>query len=222
MKSITKQKKITMAILLCLVAAGGLFANTAYIQAKAILAQYLIAHAWEETLQQSGVGEQHIVRPWAWADTYPVVKLSLPKHAIEQYVLAGASGSPLAFGPGLYAGTQLPSGSAATLPDAVIAGHHNTHFSFLKSLVIGDSLTLQTRQGHHVTYQVQRIDTYDSRSQRLPSYYGGSTLQLVTCLPGFVGQANPPLRLVVTAKRLNQPPNNTSNDKSLTQLMSVL
>lgn len=198
-------KKSTIGICLCLVGAAVLFANTAYIQAKAKLAQYLIADAWESTVKHQQTHQQRLtVKPWAWADTYPVAKLTVKKQAVQQYVLAGASGSPLAFGPGLYAGTQLPNATAATTqPDAVIAGHHNTHFAFLKQLIVGDTLTLENVGGQLFTYQVTAIDTYDIRFQRLPAYHSGKTLQLVTCAPRFVGETQPPLRLVVTAQLIN-------------------
>lgn len=181
-------------ILVCLLAALPLFGNTLYIQAKAKLAQYLITEAWQTTLQTHAP-----TLAWRWADTYPVAHLRMSRLGISQYVLAGANGSPLAFGPGWYAGTKaIGQNEPAGVPDSVIAGHHNTHFTFLKSLVIGDKLTLQNSAGKTLAYRVSHIDTFDSRHQRLPAYDSGKTLQLVTCLPDFVGEIHPAKRLVVT------------------------
>lgn len=181
-------------IFVCLLAALPLFGNTVYIQAKAKLAQYLIAEAWQTTLQTHTP-----TPPWAWADTHPIAHLRVARLGISQYVLAGANGSPLAFGPGWYAGTKaIGQNEQNSIPDSVIAGHHNTHFAFLKSLVIGDELTLQNRAGKTLAYRVSHIDTFDSRYQRLPTYSSGKTLQLVTCLPDFVGEIHPAKRLVVT------------------------
>lgn len=185
---------------LCLSLAALLFANSFYIQAKALLAQHLIAQAWQTTLQHYQVNQQQNVKPWAWADTYPVAKLVVKKQGIQQYVLAGANGSPLAFGPGLYAGTQLPGRGNIALADAIIAGHHNTHFDFLKAIKTGDSIQLQNAWGQTFDYRVSRIAIYDIRRQRLPAYQLGNTLQLVTCSPAFLGETNPPLRLVITAE----------------------
>lgn len=67
----------------------------AWIQAKAVLAQVLIAQAWSRTLN----GEAK-VKPWPWADTWPVAKLAVPRLGLEYYVLEGADGSAIAFGPG--------------------------------------------------------------------------------------------------------------------------
>src|SRR5882762_7872122 len=67
----------------------------AWIQAKAWLAQSLIAHAWTRTLS----GERQ-AKPWPWADTWPVARLTVPRLGIERYVLAGADGAAMAFAPG--------------------------------------------------------------------------------------------------------------------------
>src|SRR5256885_5874975 len=85
----------------------------AWIQAKAWLAQSLIAHAWARTLS----GERQ-AKPWPWADTWPVARLTVPRLGIERYVLAGADGAAMAFGPGHVSGTPLP-GEAG---NSVIAG----------------------------------------------------------------------------------------------------
>ena len=56
-----------------------------YIQAKAWLAQVLIKQAWARTLE----GEAQ-AKPWPWADTWPVARISVPGRDIERYVLSGA------------------------------------------------------------------------------------------------------------------------------------
>lgn len=67
-----------------------------YMQAKAHFAQYLIEQAWTKTLAD---GQSH--KPWSWADTYPVAKLSIYREQAANsdieaelndslYVLAGA------------------------------------------------------------------------------------------------------------------------------------
>jgi hypothetical protein len=45
-----------------------------YIQAKAQLAQILVRSAWERTL----AGERQ-VKPWPWADTWPVARHPAPE-----------------------------------------------------------------------------------------------------------------------------------------------
>ncbi|WP_231882596.1 hypothetical protein, partial [Oleiphilus sp. HI0061] len=50
----------------------------AKIAAKAWLSQYLIEQAWSRTL----LGEER-VRPWPWADTWPVAELSVPSLGVQ-------------------------------------------------------------------------------------------------------------------------------------------
>ncbi|MFD1583773.1 class GN sortase, partial [Microbulbifer halophilus] len=77
----------------CLLAGLWQLGGAAWLLAKAELAQYLIAAAWEEKLSS---GES--VEPWPWADTRPVAKLQLADRE-PLMVLAGGSGQALAVGP---------------------------------------------------------------------------------------------------------------------------
>lgn len=189
----------------CLVVAAALLANSVWIQAKAHLAQYLIADAWAATQrdnrQQTAIVNPHL--PWSWADTHPVAQLRVPTLGVEQYVLNGANGSPLAFAPGLYTGTALPQSTSIHLPDPVIAGHHDTHFAFLKRLNIGDIIQLENHRGESIHYTVSQIQQRDIRQHRLPVFKGGQTLQLVTCVPSFIGEVHPDGRLLVIAHRIS-------------------
>ena len=99
--------------------------SAGYIHAKAWLAQVLLARAWTATL----AGEAR-VRPWPWADTWPIARLQVPALGVDRIVLAGASGRTLAFGPGHLAGTPLP-GEKGT---SVLAGHRDTHFAWIGDL----------------------------------------------------------------------------------------
>ena len=96
-----------------------------YIQAKAWLAQELIERAWTRTL----AGEQR-AKPWPWADTWPVARLVVPRLGVERYVLEGAYGASLAFGPGHASFTPKP-GEAG---NSMIGGHRDTHLAFLGQL----------------------------------------------------------------------------------------
>ena len=86
-----------MKKLVFLIAAIGfsIFAYGAYIPAKAVLAQYLINDAWNDSIR---TGE--IQKPWGWADMHPVMKLSSKKHNKNLIVLSGDKGNSLAFAPG--------------------------------------------------------------------------------------------------------------------------
>ncbi len=203
-----KKSKKNITVIALLLLSIGLFGNTIYIQSKALLAQYLIANAWQQTKQDNQQSKiiSKPTKPWAWADTYPVAKLIVPKDSLEYYVLAGATGSPLAFAPGLYAGTALPNITSDTdennIPDTVIAGHYNTHFAFLKSIKIGETIQLENHLNQMITYKVSDIKILDIRKQQLPIQFGGNSLTLVTCLPNFVGEIHPNQRLVVVAEKI--------------------
>ena len=77
--------RIAAALALCL--ALWQLGQGSYIQAKAWLAQLLIKQAWARTLE----GEAQ-AKPWPWADTWPVARITVPGRDIERYVLAGANG----------------------------------------------------------------------------------------------------------------------------------
>src|SRR6476661_8774911 len=100
------------------------FGQGAWIYVKAQLAQYLLQRAWVRTMN----GERD-VKPWPWADTWPVAKLQAPHYRIELIVLAGASGRTLAFGPAVVNGVIEMDGHGTL----IISGHRDTHFQFVQT-----------------------------------------------------------------------------------------
>ena len=197
---------IVLLFALCLwqLAAAG------WIQGKAIIAQQLLNHSWQKTLlkteksrakanKESTDGNnisQPVYRPWPWADTWPVAKLIMPQHDIEQIVLAGDSGSSLAFGPG-YSLAGAPPNTAGT---TLISAHRDTHFRFLAGVKINDSIYLQT-PGHTQRYQVYELKIVDSRSYRLQPSHHEQTLVLVTCYPFDAMTSGSTLRYLVFANK---------------------
>jgi sortase A len=180
-----------MVLLLVL---GGLqqLAAAGLIKAKAWLAPVLIERAWETSLSLGGAA----VKPWPWADTWPVARLRAPALGVDRLVLAGDSGNALAFGPGhTHASAQL--GSAGL---AVIGGHRDTHFAFLRRLPPGATLQLQLPDGSWRDYRVESREVVDASKQSLPVLVGEERLLLVTCYPFDALQANGPLRYVVGAR----------------------
>lgn len=190
-KSVTRWCVIAVALLL-FTGAGGYAGHATWMQAKARLAQYLIADAWRDTL---ATGRNH--RPWSWADTWPVAKLVTPSgHPL--YVLAGMSGATLAFGPGMPATGSLPGEKGTTL----IAGHKNTHFHFLKYLKRGEVVRLQNRQGDWFRYRITSMYVANSNTETLPMQYRRDALVLTTCFPFGPGHYDSALRYVVKGVRL--------------------
>ena len=180
-------KSLALALLLI----GALqFGRGAWIQAKAWLAQELIAHAWSRTLK----GERE-VKPWPWADTWPVARLSVPEVGIERYVLAGANGSVIAFGPGHLSGTPVPGESG----NSVIGGHRDTHLAFLRHVKPGDVLLVERADGRQVAYRVLDASVLDKRDVWVAKQEGPNRLTLVTCYPFDALRTGGPQRYVVFA-----------------------
>ena len=169
---------------------GGTAARGGYIYAKAAAAQYLIERAWTRN-EFAG----HAIEPWPWADTQVVARLRVPDRHIRRFVLAGAHGQALAFGPGHLSGTPLP-GEAG---NAVIAGHRDTHFSFLRELEIGDEILLDLPHGTTVRYRVLRIWVTTDTDVRPLAERTEKYLTLITCYPFDALSAGGPLRYVVEA-----------------------
>lgn len=166
-----------------------------WIPLKAVVAQELLELAWAESQAR-----QTETRPWPWADTWPVARLSLPELGQSMIVLEGAHGESLAFGPGQVLGHAAGAGPV------VIAGHRDTHFSGLRHLEQGSELKLQTRSGRWYHYRVDNVRVVDSRHERIDtSQLGDDTLLLVTCYPFDSLDNRGPLRYVVEA-RSGQPP----------------
>jgi sortase A len=166
------------------------FGRGAWIQAKAWLAQGLIAHAWAKTKE----GEVN-VKPWSWADTWPLARLSVPRLGVERYVLAGADGAGMAFGPGHVRGTSLPGAQG----NSVIGGHRDTHLAFMRRLRLGDTVMVERPDGMRVSYRVVAADVLDRREVWVAKQEGPTRLTLVTCYPFDALGADGPLRYVVVA-----------------------
>ncbi len=165
--------------------------SSVYLLAKAHLAQYLIADAWQETLAD---GQPH--PPWSWADTHPVARLNFPTLTETTYVLEGASGRNMAFGP---VHTQS-SGMPGTPISTVISAHNDSHFSFLGQLKLTDVIQIETLDGAY-SYRVSDIRVVDSDQHQI-SINQRDELILTTCYPFNALQTGGNLRYQVTAKRL--------------------
>jgi sortase A len=184
-------RNLVVACLLCL--GFWQLGQGAYIPAKAWLAQELMQRAWIRAGQD--IGRQ---APWPWADTWPVARLSAKSGEIDLIVLAGSSGRTLAFGPGHLSASSLPGETG----NSVIAGHRDTHFSFLRDIEIGESLVIEKIGGRKHLYKVTGIDVVDSRRGSLLLDTEAAMLSLVTCYPFDAREAGGPLRFVVTAKMI--------------------
>jgi sortase A len=161
-----------------------------WIEAKAWLARGLLEQAWQTSLVDGAPA-----RPWPWADTWPVARLTVPTHGVERLVLHGASGRTLAFGPAWDSASAPPGGPGLVL----FSGHRDTHFRFLADLRPGDELRL-AHPGGEVRYRVEGAEVFDTRNSRLVDHDGSDRLLLVTCYPFDSLVPGGPLRYAVSAR----------------------
>lgn len=190
------QRSVAVVLLLLAIVSAS---DSAWIYLKAHLAQVLIKRAWQQT-----VDHEVAVKPWAWADTWPVAQLASGRLDVDLYVLNGSHGQALAFGPGYMTRSAMPNQIGTT----VIAGHRDTHFSFMKFLQRDEILTLTNAKGRAVDYRVTQLRVVDSRTEKL-NFRGGSMdsidaikrphLILVTCYPFDAISVGGPLRYVARA-----------------------
>jgi len=186
------RKTLGIAIMLLVGVGTWQLGHGVWIHVKAHLAQHLLQRAWARTV----AGERD-VKPWPWADTWPVARLRAPAHDVDVIVLAGVSGRTLAFGPGHAAGSAAP-GAAGT---AIVSGHRDTHFAFLKRLRAGETLSMEVPGRAPVVFRVSETRVVDARTAVVLSDDAVSGLVLVTCYPFDAITAGGPLRYVVTAER---------------------
>lgn len=183
--------KVTTAVFLVAVGLWQL-SDGLWIQAKAWLAQILIAQAWSRTL-----GGEKQAKPWPWADTWPVARLRVPRLGIERYVLAGAHGASLAFGPGHASHTPVPGDPG----NSMVGGHRDTHLAFLGELDPGDEIVVERADGRRVSYRVGESHVLHRSEMWIARQEGPSRLTLVTCYPLDAWRAGGDQRYAIVAFR---------------------
>jgi sortase A len=174
-----------------LVSGAAAIGRGSWIYVKARVAQVLLRSAWQRTL----AGAKN-VRPWPWADTSPVARISFGRSQEEMIVLAGASGRTLTWAPGHLDGTAMPGEGG----NCVISAHRDTHFSVLRDLVPGDRVRVERADGRAFLYSVEGSQVVSERDTWVAGPRGVATLTLVTCYPFDAIVAGGPQRYVVTAR----------------------
>ena len=166
-------------------------ASAGWIHAKAVLAQHLIASAWE--LARDGGPAR---RPWPWADMRPIARLVVPARRVELYVLDSATPRALAFGPAHVGGTASPGGPG----NSVLVAHRDTHFAFLRDLAPGDVIEVEAARGRKARYRVRELSVVDQSDARVLEA-GEERLTLITCYPFDGVRPGTRQRYVVVAER---------------------
>ncbi len=183
-----RPKTVAAAVGIALFGSGSaLLGHDAYMEVKAIVAERLIARAFDEHLLD---GLPH--RPWSWADIYPIARLDIGRLGLRRHVLSGATGSSMAFGVGHVDGTAPPN----TDGNCVLAGHRDTWFRFLERLKRGDRIRVDTVDGER-DWIVETIEITTASDTDVLEPTARPRLTLVTCYP-FDGLVRSPWRYVVS------------------------
>ncbi|WP_440642877.1 class GN sortase [Bradyrhizobium sp. PUT101] len=166
-----------------------LFGDGAYIHAKAWLAQVLLERAFDRSIAMG-----QAVRPWSWADTWPVARIEVKRIGASAIVLEGASGQALAFGPGHID----QSADAGERGIAVYAAHRDTHFRFLRDVAIGDVIDVTRSDGRHFRYRADSSAVVRFDASGIDATTRGFELVLATCWP-FDAVTSGPERYILHA-----------------------
>jgi sortase A len=193
--------KINKYALLLLLLGVAFCAHASWMPAKAWLAEKLIQHSWHY-FQQTG----QVLKPWPWADTHAIASLKFIRLQKEVIVLDGGDPSTLAFS----AGAIAPFNKTFSYLPFVVAGHRDSHFSFLPAVRMHDIISLADESGEIKLYQVDSIEIIDSQTQQInssakniaPNTNTTAELILITCYPFNALSAGGSLRYVIKARPL--------------------
>ncbi|MEH2490521.1 class GN sortase [Bradyrhizobium sp. AZCC 2230] len=151
-----------------------LFGDGAYIHAKAWLAQMLLERAFDRSV---ATGEP--VKPWSWADTWPVARIEVKRIGASAIVLEGTSGQALAFGPG-HLHQTVDAGERGA---AVYAAHRDTHFRFLRDVAIGDVIDVTRSDGKRFRFRADSSAIVRFDASGIDPATQDFELVLATCWP---------------------------------------
>ena len=211
MANLTKTARKLAAVAL-LIVGGFVCVHASWLPAKAWLSQQLIKHSWQQSIsimaQQKIRGQDNTnphslskpiaIKPWPWADTFPIAELVFQRIDKSIVVLNGGDPTTLAFS----AGAVAPFNQPAAIKPFVVAGHRDSHFAFLEDIAIKDIVSLVDARGKMQHYQVESIDIVDATIGQFPLVADERSLVLITCYPfkGITNSADE--RYVITATPL--------------------
>jgi sortase A len=184
-QSIIKTSLLVIGSLLCL--------HASWLPAKGWLSQQLISYSWHQSIDL-----KQQIKPWPWADTYPIAELLFQRLNKRVVVLNGGDATTLAFS----AGAIAPFNQTMSKQPLVVAGHRDSHFSFLDKVFINDIISLTDENGQNQRYKVETIDIIDASAGYLPILANDSQLILITCYPFTNTSINSNERYVITALKI--------------------
>jgi sortase A len=178
---------------LCVIGAVAMLGKSCWISMKAEVSQVLLHKAFTQSI---ATGEK--VKPWGWADTWPVAEVRIARIGADAIVLHGATSEALAFGPAYLPDTPQP-GERGT---SVIAAHRDTHFAFLRDVVVNDEIAITRSDGLTFTYKVTGLRVAAWNASGIDRHAPGHHLVLSTCYP-FDSVTRGNQRFIVEAAMVN-------------------
>jgi sortase A len=190
---LVRARALNILSLLFLVGAMILLGKSCWITLKAEVAQVLLDRAFSQSISSGAT-----IKPWSWADTWPVAEVKVARLGAAAVVLHGATGEALAFGPTWLPDTARP-GERGT---AVLAAHRDTHFAFLKDVRKGDKIAITRTDGLTFEYKVTGMRVTQWNKSGIDRLARGHHLVLSTCWP-FDGITRGDDRYLVEAEMIN-------------------
>ena len=182
-----------LLLALTLLLGGGYFGFQGFkIEIKAKVAQILLQHAWHKTIKTV-----EYQRPWKSFDGTPILRLTIPRHEVDQIVLSGTSGQALAFGPAFHEESKLPGKGGAT----VLSSHRDSHGVYIKQLQKGDTVKLQDRFQQWHSYTIEDFYILNVKTDTISTTNTKEVLLIITCYPFNALTSATPLRYVVSASQ---------------------
>jgi sortase A len=175
------------------------FTNSSLISLENVVTQGLLHTAWVRT-QSSG----HQVKPWPWAETVPIARLSIPslntKHVILDYANQRLPEVAIT-----HANSSIPPGE---LGNSILNVSQEGYQSFLHLLKPGDALVLESVHSGLWRYQVSTIYVVEKTNTVLIEPSLNRRLTLVSCYR--CNQQQSRLRYVVVAEEMERVSSNNS------------
>lgn len=202
MRTFTSKALLVIGSLVCI--------HASWLPTKAWLSQQLIHYSWQQSMVQlhkstvsqgktiADIYTPIAVKPWPWADTFPIAELLFERLDKSIVILNGGDPTTLAFS----AGAVAPFNQINSTEPFVVAGHRDSHFAFLEDILMKDVISMTDQNGQSQLYQVEAIDIVDASSGQLPILANDSSLILITCYPFTSINNDANERYVITAKRL--------------------
>ena len=132
-------------------------------------------------------------RPWAWADTTPLARLTINGESL--FVLEGLSQCEREAGPTHDMTSVMPGETG----NSVIEAHHAGQLKVVRKVRMGDRIRVERADGASAEFIVTNRRVLDTRRQSVTPQAQTARLTLVTGYPFDAIEPGGPLRFVVTA-----------------------